>query len=166
VPYWRGGPAHRFVASGARHGLWHAAGRLKVAAGRMGVLLDSYAVLAYLGDEAGAERVREVLAAAARGECRVGMSLINLGEVLYVSERARGVAAAQQALAALEQLPIEFLPASRPAILSAAHIKACFPVAYAAAFAAASALERAATLLTGDPEFRSLAPLIQIEWLG
>lgn len=68
-------------------------------------------------------------------------------------------------LAALEQLPVKFLAASRQAILSAAHIKARFPVAYADAFAAAAALEHAGTVLTGDPEFRSLEQLIDIEWL-
>lgn len=48
-------------------------------------VLDTYAVLAFLEGEPGAERVADVL--------RVGdpwMTLINLGEVAYVIERAQG----------------------------------------------------------------------------
>ncbi|MDH3944945.1 MAG: type II toxin-antitoxin system VapC family toxin, partial [Anaerolineae bacterium] len=53
-------------------------------------ILDSYAMLAYLGGEEGGEFVKEKLEEAQREESRLLMSLINLGEVLYISERRRG----------------------------------------------------------------------------
>lgn len=129
-------------------------------------ILDSYAILAYLGDEEGMERVREILVEAFRGECHAAISLINLGEVLYITERERGLAKAQEVLALIEQLPIEILTADRQAVLTAAHIKALYPVAYADAFAIAAAQALGGVLVTGDPEFETANDIIRIEWIG
>ncbi len=129
-------------------------------------VLDSFAMLAFLEGESGAQMVRETLVRGAKGRCIVLLSLINLGEVLYITEREKNVAAAQQVLAAVDQLPIEILPASRQAVLAAAHIKARFPLAYADAFAAAAAAEHHGCVITGDPEFRALEGFVNIEWLS
>jgi ribonuclease VapC len=128
-------------------------------------VLDSYALLAYLEGEPGMPRVREILDHSAEGHCVACLSLINLGEVLYITERESDVTKAQEVLAAVEQLPIEILPASRDAVLAAAHIKARSPVSYADAFAIAAAEERGGTILTGDPEFGAVAGLVSVEWL-
>jgi hypothetical protein len=53
--------------------------------------LDSFAFLAYLGGEAGEGRVKEILFEPSRGSNRTLMSLINLGEVVYITERERGL---------------------------------------------------------------------------
>lgn len=126
-------------------------------------VLDSFAVLAHFQGED--SRVLALLEQAQRGECTLLLSLINLGEVIYLVERRRSLPAAQAALAAIDALPVEILPADRDAVLAAAHIKAHFPIAYADAFAASAAQTRQATLLTGDPEFEQLAHLLKIEWL-
>ena len=129
-------------------------------------VLDSFALLACLADETGRPRVEQILTGAARGACRVSLSLINLGEVLYIVERARGLAQARAALAAIEQLPIEIVPASRQAVLAAAHIKAHHALSCADAFAVAAAVERQATLVTGDPEFATVEGIVRVEWLS
>jgi len=129
-------------------------------------VLDSYALLAYLGGEAGEGRVREVLLEASRGADRALMSLINLGEVAYITERERGLAKAHEVLALVEQLPIEILSVERQTVLAAAHIKAGYPVACADAFAIAAAQEHEGALITGDPEFESVEDIVQIEWIG
>jgi len=136
-----------------------------VSADKPAYVLDSFAVLAYLGGEAGMRRVQEILAQAQRAEYFVALPLVNLGEVLYIIERAAGLAKAQAALAALEQLPLEILPATREAVLAAAHIKAQYPVAYADAFAIAAALDLGGSVLTGDPEFKAVEALVHVEWL-
>jgi ribonuclease VapC len=130
-------------------------------------VLDSFAVLAYLEGEPGMPRVRAVLEGAAARRHRVYLSLINLGEVLYITERERGIREARQVLAAIDQLPMEVVDVSRPAVLAAAHIKARFPIAYADAFAVVVAQDHDGVLLTGDPEFRSLQEtgLVAVEWL-
>lgn len=128
-------------------------------------ILDSHGLLAYLGGEVGGSRVKEILHDASLGEIRAWMSLINLGEVAYITERERGLAKAQEALAMVEQLPIEILPVDRPTVLAAAHVKANHTVAYADAFAIAAAEELEGTLVTGDPEFEAVQEIIRIEWI-
>jgi PIN domain nuclease of toxin-antitoxin system len=128
-------------------------------------LLDSFALLAYLNDEAGGGRVQEVLALGKSHKCRLMMSLINLGEVLYITERKRGLPAAQTVQALVESLPLELLEASRDLILDAAHIKALHALSYADAFAVASAIRESAIILTGDPEYQSVEDLVKVEWL-
>ncbi|MEA3350385.1 MAG: type II toxin-antitoxin system VapC family toxin [Chloroflexota bacterium] len=129
-------------------------------------ILDSFAVLAYLEAESGMERVKTLLQAAKQGDCQIFMSLINLGEVLYINEREQGLSKAQSVLAAIEQLPIEILPASSDMVFMAAHLKARFPLAYADAFAIAASQQQKGVLVTGDPEFEAVEHLITIDWLG
>ena len=128
-------------------------------------LLDSFAFLAYLNDEPGRERVQEILALGKSHKCRLVMSLINLGEVLYITERTRGLPAAQMVQALVESLPLELLEVSRDLILDAAHIKASHALSYADAFAIASAICESAIVLTGDPEYHAVEDLVKVEWL-
>lgn len=128
-------------------------------------ILDSFALLAYLGQEAGGARVRDLLLRAEHKQVRLLLSLINLGEVAYIVERQRGLENAQQTLALLQQTAIEVLPADRKTVLAAAHIKANYAISYADAFVAAAAMEHNAPIITGDPEFESLGGLIEISKL-
>ena len=129
-------------------------------------VLDTFAWLAYLQDEPAAARVEQVLEQAAKEKRPVFVSIINLGEVLYIIERRGGVSKAQAALALIRQLPIEILPADEPAVFAAAHIKANHALSYADAFTVAAAIRQNAQLLTGDPEFKSVEHLVKVEWLG
>jgi len=129
-------------------------------------VLDSFALLAYLEGETGMAQVRAILQKAKDGKCRVITSIINLGEVAYITEREQGLSKAQAALGLIEQLPIEVQSASDEAVFRAAHIKANYPVAYADAFAISLAQALEGTVLTGDPEFKSVEKIIQLEWLA
>ncbi len=130
-------------------------------------VLDSFALLAYLEGEAGMPRVRSVLEGAAAQRHTVYLSLINLGEALYITERGCGLVAARRTLGAVDELPLEIVPVSRATVLAAAHIKARFPISYADAFAVVAARERGGVVMTGDPEFGPLADagLVAVEWL-
>ena len=128
-------------------------------------LLDSFALLAYLNGEPDGSRVQEVLALAKSQDCRLVMSLINLGEVLYITERSRGLPMAQTVQALVESLPLELLEASRDIILDAAHIKAQHVLSYADAIAVASSIREKAIILTGDPEFQTAMNIVKVEWL-
>jgi hypothetical protein len=50
-------------------------------------------------------------------------------------------------------------------VLAAAHLKVQYLIASADAFAAVAVQSQAGVLLTGDPEFKTLAAIIPIEWL-
>jgi predicted nucleic acid-binding protein len=113
----------------------------------MSVCLDSWAVLAWLdGDEPAAGEVQEAFHAG-----RPWMSWLNIGEVAYQLERRHGadetavVVRRVRAAVALDDVTPE-------RVLAASHIKAVHPIAFADCFAAATAIARAATLFTGDPE--------------
>jgi ribonuclease VapC len=130
-------------------------------------VLDSFALLAYLEGEAGMPRVRSLLEGAGAQRHTVYLSLINLGEALYITERERGLVAARRTLGAVDQLPLEIVGVSRATVLAAAHIKTRFPISYADTFAVVTAQDRGAVVMTGDPEFRPLADagLVAVEWL-
>ena len=128
-------------------------------------VLDSYALLAYLQDEPAASRIEKLLENARKEKCRLLFSLINLGELLYITERRGGVVKAQNALALIRQLPVEIVPAEEQLVFTAAHIKANHPLSYADTFVAAVAIQENATILTGDPEFQAVESLVKVEWL-
>jgi predicted nucleic acid-binding protein len=102
---------------------------------------------------------------AAKDKCRLCISIINLGEMLYIIERREGVAKTQDALALIRQLPLQILPADEQAVFAAAHIKASHTLSYADAFAVASAIQEKAVVVTSDPEFETVASLVTVEWL-
>jgi ribonuclease VapC len=128
-------------------------------------VLDSFALLAFLQGEAGMARIKALFIAAERDECRVYLSWINLGEVLYITERGKGLRRAQEVLARVQTLPVQLLEATSQAVLDAAHIKAAHRLSYADAFAVTAALHKNAIILTGDPEFESVEELVRVEWL-
>jgi ribonuclease VapC len=128
-------------------------------------VLDSFAVLAYLNNEAAAAFVRDLLRQVRKGSVELWMSLINYGECVYIIERTRGIAAARRSIAIIDQLPILIAEADRTLVFDAAHVKARHPLSYADAFSAALSKRKNAVLLTGDPEFKSIEEELPIHWL-
>ena len=117
----------------------------------MTVVLDSWAVLALLeAREPAATRVDQLLRTERPAE-RPVMSWINLGEVAYVVARESSEEEADVVVRDLRpRLRLEVPTEAR--VLEAARIKASHTMAYADAFAAATAIAHDAPLLTGDPE--------------
>ena len=128
-------------------------------------VLDSYAVLSYLQDEPAGSRIEKLLDNTAKGKCRLILTLINLGEILYIVERRGGIAKAQDALALIRQLPVEIPPVDEQTVFTAAHVKANHAISYADAFVVATAIQENATVVTADPEFQSVETVVQVEWL-
>ncbi len=71
-----------------------------------GYVLDSFALLAYFGNEPGAETVEQLLGQAQNQTVTLHLSLVNLGEVYYITQRERGRDTAIATLALIDQLPI------------------------------------------------------------
>jgi ribonuclease VapC len=129
-------------------------------------VLDAFALLAYFQDEPVAARVEQLMEQAAKEKCRLFVSIINLGELLYIIEQRGGASKAQEALALFQQLPIEILPADETTVFSVAHIKAAHILSYPDAFAVAAALHANACILTSDKEFKGVDQMVKVEWLG
>ncbi|NJE60780.1 type II toxin-antitoxin system VapC family toxin [Thermococcus sp. 21S7] len=131
----------------------------------MKVVLDSHAVLAYINDEPVSEKVQKYLDLGRNGKAKLYMNVVNLGEVYYVLSRRKGVDVANIAMALLKKEPITFVIADERLALMAGRIKAFHKLSYADAFAAATAMDLDAVLLTGDDEFKSVEDKVKIEWL-
>jgi predicted nucleic acid-binding protein len=110
------------------------------------VVFDSWALLAYLGDERAAGRIESAWI-----DEGAAISSINLGEVLYIRIRSHGEAAANADIAGIRGL-LEVTDPDWPLVSTAAAIKAEGGLSYADAFCIATALRADAPLWTGDPE--------------
>jgi ribonuclease VapC len=129
-------------------------------------LLDSHALLAYLNQEAGFQKVRDVMAEFQKSEDSILMNEINIGEVYYILSRKRGRESADYFLETiLPSLPVKSVSNSFEDIIGAARIKAEHPISFADCFAVATATRENASILTGDPEFKRVESLVSVEWL-
>jgi predicted nucleic acid-binding protein len=129
-------------------------------------VVDSWALLAYLqGEEPAASRVREVIENAQEGTAHLFISIINLGEVYYRVGKVRNAKEAESVLTDLRLLPMEILSADDDIVLSAARLKMNYTISYTDAFAAVTAIQKNAILLTGDPELIGMKKIVSIEKL-
>lgn len=129
-------------------------------------VLDAWAVLAFLqGEEPAASRVRNVIEGAQEGTARLFISIINLGEVYYRIGKLRTPKEADTVLKDLSLLPLEIISAEDDMVLAAARLKMIHILSYADAFAAVTAQQKDAILLTGDPELLALKRVVKIERL-
>lgn len=133
------------------------------------LVLDAWAIMVWLKDrQPAAGRVRLLLEAADRREVRLAMNIVNLGEVLYLSAKARDIAYGRRVLETLQSRVIS-VSAHDELVMLAATLKARHAISYADAFAVATALLQEAPLVTGDPELKVLAGVektLQLEWIG
>jgi predicted nucleic acid-binding protein len=113
-----------------------------------GKCLDSWAVIELLNAENTPPALR---VAATLDRERPVMSWLNAGEVFYIVRRRNGDRAAHDALRDLRHA-VEFDDVTAERVVAAARIKSDYPIAFADAFAAATAIAHDAVLLTGDPE--------------
>jgi len=128
-------------------------------------LLDSYAILALLNDEPGAEVVADLLRAGARDEDPLLVNEINVGEVYYIVAKHRSLTEAERVLRYLETLPLEIVSNGYAEVIDAARIKARFSLSYADAFAVSTAIWLGVRVVTGDPEFAVVEDTVDIVWL-
>jgi PIN domain nuclease of toxin-antitoxin system len=132
------------------------------------IVLDTFAVLAFLEGEPSGQRVADILTT---GD--PWMTLVNLGEVTYIVERSRGKTAADVVFADLLAdersdggVPIHLLPVDQTLVRRAASLKAAGGLSYADCFAAAAAWILECPVLTGDPEFVAAERAgIEVTWL-
>jgi predicted nucleic acid-binding protein len=124
-------------------------------------LLDTSALLTLIEDEAGAERVEQVLT-----EDEVCLPWLVLLEAYYVSLQEQGQAEADRRYALAKQLPATVMwEVDEPVLLTAARLKTAYHLPLADAIIAAFAIQEKAVLLHKDPEFEALAGQVSLEAL-
>lgn len=120
------------------------------------IVFDSFALLVLFRNEDGHEKISHLLSEIANGEKEGFISVINVGEIYYISQRKDGKDKAEEALKALMTFPIIVEDAYLKTTLDAAKLKAKYKFSYADAFAAALTISKKATLITRDKEFKNL----------
>lgn len=130
------------------------------------IVLDSWAVIAYLEDEPAAEKVANIIADAHDQEIPLLMSVVNAGEVWYIVAREASASDADASVRQLHDLGIEFVDADWDLAKAAGYFKSKNKMSFADCFAAALAKQRKANLATGDPEFKQVEHEITIDWLA
>lgn len=124
-------------------------------------LLDTSALLSFIEDEAGADRVEQAL--------KQPTTLVPwpvLLETHYISLQEEGQAEADRRIALIKQLKVEILwGMDESTLLTASKLKAEHRVSLADAIIAAFAIRRGAVLMHKDPEFDALTGLLPMEAL-
>ncbi|GER94227.1 hypothetical protein A45J_1987 [hot springs metagenome] len=129
------------------------------------ILLDSYALLAYLKKEDNYKKVMELLNLAPN-DCSIIMNEINVGESYYIIARERGIKQADYFIETiLPNLPIDIISNSFNQIIDASKIKADHPISYADCFVVATAIREKAIIVTGDPDFKRFEDIVDVEWI-
>jgi len=119
-------------------------------------ILDSWALLCYLEQEPGFEKVVELFEKAVRLSEPLLMCMVNWGEVYYQVAKRFGEKKAREIEPLIESFPVSLVDADKNLTRETARIKATKPMAYADCFAVALARLKKAELYTGDTEFKAV----------
>ena len=130
------------------------------------IVLDSWAVIAYLEDESAGERVADIIADAHEENIPLLMTVVNAGEVWYIIAREASVGDADASIKQVRDLGVEFVDADWELAKGAAYFKSKNKMSFADAFAAALARKVNANLATGDREFKQVEREIKITWVN
>lgn len=128
-------------------------------------VLDSHSLIAYLENETGVEKMIELLQVARDSGKTLLLSVVNWGEVYYITLREAGRERAEAVAHLISTLPIQVVPIDLELTKQAAEFKAFKRMSYGDCFAAALAKLRKAELVTGDEEFRQVEKEVKILWI-
>jgi len=128
-------------------------------------VLDSWALICYLEQEPGFEKMIDLFEKAVETSRPLLMCIVNWGEVYYQVTRRYGELKAREIEQLIETLPITLIEADKNLTREAARTKTTKRMAYADCFAVALARLKKAELYTGDPEFKVVEKDIKIVWL-
>jgi predicted nucleic acid-binding protein len=129
------------------------------------LVLDSWAVIAYLEDEPSGQQIADLIAGANEERIPVYMCVVNAGEVWYIIAREISEEEANNSIKELHDLRIQFEDADWEFTQEAARFKSKNKMSYADCYAGALAKVKKADLVTGDGEFKAIEEQIKIQWV-
>jgi len=129
-------------------------------------VLDSYSLITYLEGADGTDKMIEIFQVARDSGKYLLLSVVNWGEVYYITLREAGRERVEAVVHLISTLPIEIVPVDLELAKQAAEFKSHKKMSYADCFAAALAKLRRAELITGDEEFKQVEEEIKILWIG
>jgi predicted nucleic acid-binding protein len=129
-------------------------------------VLDSSAVLRYIDDEAGADRVEAIFRACLQKRGTMCISALQWGEIAGRLRKRLGAATATRVLETLLPLELEIVAATGERAVRAATLRQDHNISYADCFALDLAMDSAeSVLVTADYDFKVVADLASIEFL-
>ena len=128
-------------------------------------VLDSYSLISYIEGEAGKDTMIDIFRTARDSGKTCLLSVVNWGEVYYITLREAGQQRADEVSHLISTLPIQTVPADLELAKQAAIFKSSKKMSYADCFAAALAKHRRVELVTGDKEFKQVEGEVKILWL-
>ncbi|MBS1800389.1 MAG: PIN domain-containing protein [Acidobacteria bacterium] len=129
-------------------------------------VLDASAVLRYLDDEAGAERVEQIVKKHVAGKARVAISTIHWGEIAGIVMKRHGEAGMRAALSRLSAFGFEVVSVTADRAVRSATIKNLRKIPYADAFGIDLAEDSPEHILvTADFDAKPAQKDVRIEFL-
>jgi predicted nucleic acid-binding protein len=129
-------------------------------------VLDSSAVLRYLDDEPGANRVAEVIKSHLAGSCEAAISALHWGEVAGITCKKRGSQAMEAVLEGLRAFGIRVVDVDGSRAVRAALIRVKGKVPYVDAFGVELTAEaKNRVFITADFDLKAASRDVNIEFL-
>jgi len=114
-------------------------------------VLDACALIAFLDDEEGADKVEDILRKARRNECAIYMNKLNILEIYYGIFREDSKEKAEKTLSKILALPIIVIDRLKDDVFKeAGRLKATYKISLADSIVLAEAKIRKASILTTD----------------
>lgn len=134
------------------------------ASGAEKFVLDTSALFCLKQDEEGAAEVESILEKAGKSG-RVYTSFASWMEYFYVTYRELGRERAYRAYLELKMLPLHVVESEESLGLLAGELKATYPLSFADAWVAATAIQWEARLVHKDPEFELIGKRVPLHSL-
>jgi len=129
-------------------------------------VLDSSAVLRYIDNEAGGDRVKAIFETCVRGQAAMRISALQWGEVAGHLRKRLGPTNGQRVLDSLMPLKLEIVSASGERAARAADLRSNRNISYVDAFAVELTMDSPdRVLVTADFDFKAVEDLARIEFL-
>jgi predicted nucleic acid-binding protein len=129
-------------------------------------VLDASAILRFLDDEAGAERVEQIIRRHIAGKDRVAVSAIHWGEVAGIVMKRHGEAGVHAALSRLSAFGFDVVAVTAERAVHSAAIKNRHKIPYADAFGVELAADSPEhVLVTADFDVKPAQKDVRIEFL-
>lgn len=128
-------------------------------------ILDSWAVIAFFEDEPAGKKIADLISDAHENGIPIYMTVVNVGEVWYITAREISEESANNIIKELGDLRIEFIDANWEITHEAARFKSMHRLSYADCYAAALTRLKKGVLVTGDKEFKTIGTQIEIQWV-
>lgn len=115
------------------------------------LVLDTSALIAFLGDEDGADKVEDFLQKAKEDTCDIYMNKVNVLEIYYGVYREDGKEKAEETLVKILNLPVIVVDTLKDDVFKeAGRLKATYKISLADSIALAEGKTREAQILTAD----------------